>query len=400
MRSTHAVIDLSRLEGNYRSLRAAHAQGRLMTVVKANGYGHGLVPVARFLQSLGQDLFAVAILDEALALRAAGITGRILALGAPELHRAGEYAEADVELTLPSIAHLREAIAIAASGGGVPLPVHIKVDTGMGRIGLQAEAAEEALSLLKGPHRLRVRGVYSHFAESEQLASGFCEVQLAEFNRWRTLLADLQADHRPEFHLANSAGLMRDSRFHFDYARVGFALWAPMVFTPKAFAPEVGQPEVNRTLEPVLSLRTRVTMVKSMREGDTVGYSRTYTCRAGETIATLPVGYGDGLFRALSNKGQVLLAGRRRPIVGNVSMDQITISLGADTVAIGEEAVIIGSGGEESREGAVSIENGGEEITVAEMGRWAGTIDYEVLTHLGARIPRVYTHQGRVIDPP
>jgi alanine racemase len=375
-RSARVVVDLACLERNWRRLRGAHAQARLWTVLKANAYGHGMLPAARFLAGLGQDAFAVALLDEALALREGGIAGRILVLGPPEPGSLARYAGHGIEATLPSLAHLHEAARLRA-----PLAAHLKCDTGMGRIGLQDADAPELTALLRNAPALRLRGVYSHLADAEHLQSDFCERQRERFERWCAIVAEARPGEPHERHLANSAGLLRDPRLHFDRARVGFALWAPLRFEPHAPAPAL-----NGELEPVLSLRAPVSHVKAMHAGDTVGYSRTYTCGEGEVIATLPLGYGDGYFRRGSNAAQVLLGGKRRPVVGVVSMDQLTVSLGRERCAVGEEAVLLGGGA------------GG--ISLHELGAWAGTIDYEVLTNLNARLPREYVYDGEPVATP
>ncbi|HKI97894.1 MAG TPA: alanine racemase [bacterium] len=377
-RSTRAIVDLASLERNWRLLSAAHAKGRIMTVLKANAYGHGMVPVARFLQGLGQPLFGVALLDEALALRHAGITGRILVLGPPEPGSLPLYAREGIEATVPSLAHLREAIAAAAEGA---LAVHLKCDTGMGRIGLREDARDELRALLHEANALQVRGVYSHLADSEQLDSDFCETQLERYEAWCAAIAEALPGRPFERHLANSGGLLRDARFHFDYARVGFALWAPLAFSPPEQAPAL-----TARLEQPLTVRTRVSLVKTMRTGETVGYGRTYRCSADEVIATLPVGYGDGYFRNLGNRGAVVLAGKRRPIVGRVSMDQTTVSLGQDSCQPGDEAILLGGGP--------------EGIAAAELGAWASTIDYEVFTNVAARVPREYVYDSQPIPEP
>jgi alanine racemase len=371
-RSTRATVDLARLERNWRRLRAAHAQGRVMTVLKANAYGHGMLPVARFLQGLGQELFAVALLDEALALREAGVTGRILVLGPPEPGSLPLYGRHRIEATVPAVEHLRAAIQAAQEG---PLEVHLKFDTGMGRIGLRPDALDDVRTLLREAGTLTVRGIYSHFAEAERMDSPVTDAQHAAYERACAALRGALPGGPPERHLANSAGLLRDRRFHYDYARVGFALWAPPQFEPAGQAPPAAAAQ-----EQVLTLHTAVSHVKTAAAGDRIGYGGTYVCRAGEVIATLPVGHGDGYFRALGNRGAVLLRGKRRPVVGGVSMDQITVSLGDDPCAIGDEAVLLrgGSGG----------------IPVAELAEWAGTIDYEVFTHLSARVPRDYLYDG------
>ena len=215
---------------------------------------------------------------------------------------------------------------------------------------------------------------------------------MAAFEAARAELLRGHSGPPPEAHLANSAGLLRDPRYHFDYARVGYALWAPLVFDVPADGPP--EPPLNRELEPVMTLSTRITHLKTMPAGATVGYGRTHTCRQGEIIATLPIGYGDGYFRQMSNTGFVSIAGRRHPIVGRVSMDQTTVSLGVGetgeggTVRIGDEVILLGGVGDDGSGG----------IPVAEAAGWLGTIDYEVLTQLSARIPRRYVYAGVEVD--
>lgn len=378
MRSTRAIIDLSRLESNYRLLCSLHREKRLMTILKANAYGHGLVPAARFLQSLGQSMFGVAIIEEAVALRKAGINGRILVLGPPAAGSQPLYVEHDVEMTIPSVDHLMQALEHIQKPS---LAVHLKLDTGMGRIGMAHEGMDACMRILKETGHARLKGVYSHLAESENLDSTFC------FHQFEILLASqarLQQDHpaeTPEYHIANSAGFLRDERLHLDFARVGYALWAPMDFMPV-----ISQPSANRKLRQVMSLRCPISFIKTASGEQTVGYSRTYTCQAGERIATLPIGYGDGYLRRLSNRGQVLLGNRRVPVVGNVSMDQTTISLGSHGGELGQEVTLLG--GDK------------DQITVGEMARWAETISYQVMTNVNLRVPRVYMYDGKEVPPP
>ncbi|MEE8435572.1 MAG: alanine racemase, partial [bacterium] len=323
MRNTRAVIDLSRLERNYLCLLGAHGAGRIMIVLKANAYGHGMIPAAKFLAGLGQELFAVAVLDEAIKLRHAGIRGRILVLSPHEPGSAPEYPLHRLEMTVASLHHLEAAAGEFKAGDASPegLEIHLKLDTGMGRIGLQPGEVPAARALLAKTPAIHLRAVYSHFAESEKMASGFCDAQLAAFEAARAELLQGHDGPPPEAHLANSAGLLRDPRYHFDYARTGYALWAPLVFDVPADAPPgaPNEPPLNRELEAVMTLKTRITHLKAMPAGATVGYGRTHTCEEGEVIATLPIGYGDGYFRQMSNTGFVSIAGRRHPIVGSVS---------------------------------------------------------------------------------
>ena len=372
MRPTQAHIDLQRLLENYQILCGHHTRGRLMTVLKAEGYGHGMLPAAHLLQSAGQDLFAVAQLEEGMALRADGIAGRILVLGAPPRGSGAEYAGHGLEMTIPSLDHL-EGVAAGPAWPGA-LPVHLKLDTGMSRIGMSPADLPRVQKRLEALPQIRISGVYSHFVESEAMGSDRCQTQYAAFS---AATAALPA--HVERHLANSAGLMRNPEFHFDYARTGFSLWAPMAFTPPGEAPAI-----NSRLGAVMTLCTEISFLKRMHAGDTLGYGGTYTCAEGEWVATLPIGYGDGLFRALASGGGRVAIGRRTwPIAGRVSMDQMTVSLGTGDApaALGYPAVLFGP--EESG------------ISVAQHATWAGTIDYEIFTHLNRRIPRVYHYQGR-----
>ena len=381
MRNTRIEVNLTRLENNYRHLRQIHAQGRIMTVIKADAYGHGLLPIARFLQTLGQDLFGVALVEEALALRTGGVTGRILVLGPPPQGSREVYAAHGIEMTVPSLPHL----ALAMGQPGDPeISAHLKLDTGMGRIGFQEPHLAELLSRLKHQGRLRILGLFSHLAESETLSSDFSEQQRTRFNTWLMRLRELPALTQAQAHLANSAALLRNPDFHYDFARVGHGLWAPLDFEPAERAPEA-----NAHLLPVMRLICPVTHVKTLSEGDSVGYSRTYRGQAGEVIATLPIGYGDGFPRALSNQGRVSLRGVPFPIVGNVSMDQTTFSLGRDprvSIQVGDEVVLLG--------------DPPQEPGLSEVARTAGTISYQIMTGLNHRIPRIYLYQGREIPEP
>ena len=384
-RKTRVEVDLSRLQHNYLHLRNLHSQQRIMTVVKADAYGQGLLPISRFLQGLGQDLFGVALVEEAIALRQGGVTGRILVLSPPQFGSRSLYADHQIEMTVPSLHHLTQALGHPGEGA---VQAHLKLDTGLGRIGLQKENLAELFRLLTSsnfdPARLKIIGVFSHLAESENLESDFAERQRERFDSWCGELGSHPALRQLERHLANSAGLLRGAGFHYDYARVGYALWGPQDFSPAGQAPQS-----NAALQQVTRLVCPISHLKTLQAGDTVGYSRTYQAQANESIATLPIGYGDGFPRALSNRGQAAIHGQRVPIVGNVSMDQTTISLGTEnkiSARVGDAVVLLGDGPEEPR--------------LNDMARAAGTIGYEVLTRLNRRLPRVYLYNGKEVPAP
>ncbi|MDH5752474.1 MAG: alanine racemase [Deltaproteobacteria bacterium] len=378
MSTTRLLVDLDRLENNYSLLRGVHAQNSIMTVVKANAYGHGLLPVSRFLQSLGQELFGVARIEEALALRQGGIQGRIMVLGPPAPDSMGLYAPHGIEMTIPSVPHLRQLLTTLPESCPA---IHLKLDTGMGRVGFPEADKELLPELLAQAPWLRIAGIGSHLAESERLDSDYSHLQLERFTAWLDILSQVPAARTAQRHLANSAALLRGEEFHFDFARVGYALWAPVDFTPPEKAPRA-----NASLRPVTTLTAPVSFIKKARRGDSVGYARTYSCREGEMVATVPVGYGDGYLRSNSNRAQAALDGRRFPVVGNVSMDQTTISLGDQQASLGQEAILFG--GE------------GSGPSLREVADWMGTIGYEVLTGISARVSRVYLRDGREIAPP
>ena len=242
----------------------------------------------------------------------------------------------------------------------------------------------ELSRVLKSAARLKVLGIYSHFAESENMASDYAQHQHQRFESGLSALRTLPALASAQAHLANSAALLRSPGFHYDFARVGYALWAPLDFDPPESAPAL-----NSKLRPVMRLVCPVSHVKILSEGDTVGYSRTYRGQAGECIATLPIGYGDGYPRALSNRGHVGIHGKLAPVVGNVSMDQTTISLGVTPgipARVGDGVVLLG--------------DPPREPGLAEVAHAAGTIGYQIMTGLNHRIPRVYLYEGKEFPAP
>lgn len=428
MRSTHALVNLEHLEHNARLLRALHSKQRTMWVLKGNAYGHGMRTVAQFLQqclapagsaaeaagdAASAQLFAVALLDEALALRRWGIQGRVLVLGAPEAGRWDEALQAQIELSIPTLEAL-DALATHLKAhppaAGAFLNLHLKVDSGMHRIGIvlpPTEAMHAALHTCG--EAVRVRGVYSHLASSENLDDPFSEAQYATFMRWCEVFLRRHEGETPELHLANSAGLLRDPRFHLAYARCGYALWAPLPFTPPHRAPPA-----NAELRPVMSLRSQVSQVKCMPQAGTVGYGRSYQAKKGEWIATLPVGYADGYRSAMSPQAQVLIGERRAPLVGRVSMDQINVSLGQLTqplacaaeetrrtqtkpVSCVREAPVETTAEPPCAVGAEAVlwgDQGDEQIPIEEAAQWGGTRGYELLVCVSARVPRVYLYRG------
>ena len=366
---TRAIVHLGRLRHNVERL-AAWAGGRpLWPAVKANAYGHGAVPVARTLVDAGCPKLCVAHVREAAELRAAGIEVPLLVLSAP----LPEQAAACVALRLePVVCSEAAAVAFsdAAAAAGIELGVHLKVDTGMGRLGVAPDAAGALLARCDALPSLGVAGVMSHLPRADEADEAFSRAQIAEFGRLREAL---DPEHRRTFHLANSAAILELPDAGFDAARPGIAIYG---IRPSE---EIRSPRV-RELRPVLEWRTRVGFVKDVPGGTGLSYGHDYTTAAPARIATLPVGYGDGLPRRASPGAEVLVGGVRCPIVGRVTMDQCLADVTAvpGVVAVGDDAVLIGRQGD-------------AEIRAEDAAAAAGTIGYEVVTAISARVPRTFT---------
>jgi alanine racemase len=344
LRDVRAVadIDLGAIRRNCERLPKP-----LCAVVKANAYGHGTVPVAEAALRGGATWLAVATASEAAELRAAGIEARLLVMGAltsDEL-RIAIAADADV------VAWTEEVMEAAPR-------VHVKVDTGMSRLG--TKDMDLARRLVKHPHTV---GLMTHFATADELDNDFFEKQRDAF--WE--FADAVGDGDLIIHAANSAAALRDPGSHFDMVRCGVA-----VYGLDPFQRDPG----DHGLEPAMTLRSWVAAVRRLEPGESAGYGRRWTAEAPTWLATVPIGYGDGWRRGLTNNAEVLIGGRRHPLVGAVSMDNVTVALGSETdVAVGDEVVLIGAQGD-------------ERILAEEVARRLGTINYEVTTGLLPRVTR------------
>ena len=360
-----ARVDTVAIERNCERLKQALGGAALCAVVKADGYGHGAAACAPAAVAGGATWLAVATAAEAAELRRDGIGERLLVMGAltPEDLELALQADADIVAWREEFA--RAAAALAAPDR--PARVHVKLDTGMGRLGTRDPAEALRIAALAGAtETLSPAGLMTHFATADEPESSFLDEQLRRF-------APLVAEFRRLYpacvvHAANSAAALRSREAHFDMARCGIAVYGLDPF---------GRDAAAQGLEPALSLHSYVAAVKEVRAGDTVGYGRTWSAPAATCVAVLPIGYGDGYRRGLSNAAQVLVGGRRRPVVGTVSMDNITVDLGPDTdVAPGAPAVLIGAQAD-------------ERVTAEELARLLGTINYEVTCGISGRVPRV-----------
>jgi alanine racemase len=365
LRPTYAVVSRSRLRANLSAVKARAAPARVMAVLKANAYGHGLEAVARCLAPQA-DAFGVALVEEGIALRRLGIEGPILVMGGIWTRQIPLFLEHRLSFTVPSLARLAD-IEEAAATRGARAKVHLKIDTGMERIGVHHYNAEALLEAAARSSHCDVEGIYTHFANADAEDLAHARLQLERF------LEVLRFYERrslpvPVRHAANSAALLRLPEARLDMVRPGILLYGVY---PYAGAP--------RTVEvrPALSWRSRVVYFKVVEAGSPVSYGSTWKSDHRVRLVTVPVGYGDGYFRSMSGRAEVVLRGERRPVVGRICMDQVMVNIEWGEAWNGDEVVLIG-------------EQGGARVTVEELAEWAGTIPYEILTAINARVPRLY----------
>jgi alanine racemase len=366
-RQTWVEVDLRALESNYRLLKSKLPQGtKIMAAVKANAYGHGSIEVSKKLISCGVDYLGVACLDEALLLRKNKIKIPILVLGAFLKHDIGAVLEQRITVTVSDLA---QAIALDRAAGRLKkkASVHVKIDTGMGRLGVWHQEADDFILKVCSLKNLLIEGLYTHFPSADS-DEGFTRSQIAAFCALVSNL-EIRGVNIPFKHAANSMAVIGFKEAHFNLVRPGLALYG---LYPKDEL--IGK----LALQPVLSFKTKIVYLKKVACGRSISYGRTYITKKDMTIATLPVGYGDGFNRLLSNKGHVLIGGVRCPIVGVVCMDQIMVDVSCvKDAALEDEVVLVGPQGR-----AI--------IRVEEIAHLCGTIPYEVVCWISPRVPRVY----------
>lgn len=367
LRNNYVTIDLAAIRNNYHVLRRRVPAGvRVMPVIKADAYGHGMLPVAQTLEAEGAEYFAVALVEEGIALRQAGIKAGILVLGAAMADAVSEAVRYDLTQTVFSVEML-QLIDREAAQQQKTAQVHIKLDTGMNRIGLRTEdEARQVAGALAKAKNIKAAGIYTHFAVADEpmedgSLNAYSRQQLERFKQLRACF-----DESIPAHVANSAMSLLAPEAYFSMIREGISLY--------------GYPPVKTDLPftPALTWRSEIVHIKNISEGETIGYGRSFIAPRDMRIATVAVGYGDGYHRAASNRGEMLVQGKRVPIVGRICMDQTMVDVtDLPQASVGDEVVLIGN-------------QQGRSITAEELACWAGTISYEVLLGITARVPRIY----------
>ncbi len=370
LRPTHLRVDLDALAHNVAEVRRHAGDAKIMAILKADAYGHGLITAARKFSDLGVDFFGVAFLEEGVKLRQAGIEAPILVLGGLVGYQVKHFLDYHLDMTASSL-YKAQQISEEAQRMDRVARVHLKVDTGMNRIGVRVQnAVDYALGVAKMPH-LDLVGIFSHFVRAQGPDTELALQQQAMFDE---VLEDLRRHglEVPLVHMANSSALFNLENVAYSMVRPGLTLYG---YPP---APHL---EGRWDLHPALSVQTEVVFFKGIRKGMGVGYMHSWSAPRDGWLATLPVGYGDGYPRLLSNRADVLIGGKRYPVVGNISMDQLMVWLGDDQHSVGAEAVLVGKQGD-------------EHIGAWELAGHAQTIAYEILCGWTPRAPRIYEGHG------
>jgi alanine racemase len=372
-RDTYIEVDLDSIQHNVAQFRRILPSSiNILVAVKADAYGHGAIPVSHAALSAGATHLGVAFVDEGIQLRKATIQAPILIFGYTPPHAIEKALSYNLTLTVYDEMHIR-LISDAAKKLGLIAKVHLKVDTGMGRLGIEPSRAISFINQVENGSNVEIEGIYTHFATSDDLESPYFEQQMEQFE---SLLQQLHFEgiQIPIRHSVNSAGALRIEQTKSNLVRIGIGLYGFQDI-----------PRSDIELRPVLSLKSKISQLKQPSKGSGVSYGKTHTTMGEEWIATIPIGYADGIPRQLSNLGVALVNGVRVPFAGRVCMDQLMLDVTkAMPVAIGDEVVFIG-------------DQGNEQITPNEIAKQLNTIHYEVITRLGARLPRLYYQNEKLV---
>ena len=362
-----AEVDLSAISHNIKAIKEKVAPARVMAVVKANAYGHGVLPTSRVALQSGADSLGVALVEEGAELREKGFRAPILVFGGMLPEQADEFVRYDLQATVYDDQALA-ALQQTARRQQKQALVHVKIDTGMGRVGIPWTEAEAFIKKVAATENIALQGVYTHFATSDEMDKSFTHLQLSRFKEIVTA-CERDGIHIPIKHAANSGAILDVPESYFDLVRPGVMMYGyyPSTETTESVA-----------IKAAMTFKTRVLHIKEIERGTSVSYGRTFMARQKSRVATLPVGYADGYNRLLSNQGEVLIRGRKFPVIGRVCMDLIMVDLGGDKeIRIGDEVVLFGW-------------QNGQQVSVQSICDKLNTIPYEVTCWVSQRVPRVY----------
>ena len=339
----------------------------MMPILKANAYGHGLVRVAQLMQELGADYLGVAVLEEGILLRQNGISIPVLVLGGILGNQVPHFIKYDLTITASSVDKLKQ-IDEASLQMGCIAKVHLKIDTGMERIGVHYYNAEKFIKSSLKCKNVKVEGIFSHFANADSPDSDYTQLQLDRFKEVLSIYKQLSVEPPELKHIANSGAILQFPESYFDMVRPGILLYG--VYPSQ---------QVKKTIQvkPALAWKSKVVYFKAIKPAHPVGYGSTWKKDHIVRAVTVPVGYGDGYFRSMSHKAEVIIRGRKYPVIGTIAMDQIVVNIEKDTAYNEDEVILIGTSDDVS-------------ITCEDLARWAGTIPYEILTNINTRVPRIY----------
>jgi len=366
VRPTRVEVDLKILSDNFKEIKAHIGRTKVMPVLKANAYGHGLVRVAQLYEELKADYLGVAVVEEGILLREMGIKIPILVLGGVWGNQIPLFLKHNLSITASSIDKLKQ-IDETAQQMKTRAIVHLKIDTGMERIGVHYYNAEKLLETAYSLKNISVEGIYSHFATAETEDLTFANLQLERFNEVLQYF-NKHSIKPPIRHISNSGAILQLPEANFDMVRPGIMLFG--VYPSKS---------IKKTIDvkPALTWKSLVVYFKVIKAGNAVGYGLTWKPDHNIRAVTIPVGYGDGYFRSMSHKAKVLLNGKLYPVVGNISMDQIVVNIENDSAYNSDAVILLGSDEKKS-------------ISAEDLAEWAGTIPYEILTNINTRVPRIY----------
>ncbi|MFC1936103.1 alanine racemase [Chloroflexota bacterium] len=369
LRPSYITVNLARLTENYQAIQAHVGRAQVMPILKANAYGHGLVEVGRHMAGLGVGCIGVAYLEEALLLRESGVQTPILVLGGILGEQVPQFLKHNLALTASSVEKLKQ-VDQAAEAMGVRAKVHLKIDTGMERLGVHYYSAEPLLEASLTCKHTEVEGIFSHFANSDAADLSHAKLQLERFQEVLEFYSKRSLP-TPLRHIANSGAVLQLPESYFDLVRPGILMYG--VYPSD---------EVKKSIpvKPALRWTSRVVYFKVVKPGHPVSYGSIWESDHMVRVVTVPVGYGDGYFRSMSTKAEVILREKRYPVIGRICMDQFMVNIEWDSAYNNDEVILIGEGA-------------GEQITVEDLADWAETIPYEILTNINTRVPRVYENE-------